>query len=83
MIRARIGFLRRHRDNLVALGRHRARHVGKRFRALQANFCHLPTRHTLNEQLGADESHGANVRRNVDEEIGGALARRGLCSGHT
>jgi hypothetical protein len=83
MIRARIAFLRRHRDDLVPLGRHSARHVGERFRALQANFCHLPTRHTLNEQLGADESHGANVRRNVDEEIGGALARRGLCSGHT
>src|SRR5512134_277052 len=74
--------LRLQGDDAVALDGYGARHVGERFCATQANFRGLPACHPLDEQLGADESHRADLPGNVDEEIHRAVIRRGIFSGH-
>jgi predicted transcriptional regulator len=74
--------LRLEGDDAMALGGDGPRHIRQRFRAAQADFGCLSAGHPLDKQLGADESHRANVSRNVDEEIHPALVRRGIFSGH-
>jgi hypothetical protein len=76
------GILRRHAKYSVPAFNYRAWHITKRLGPLQADFCGLARRHALDQELGADEGHGADLVGDVDKKIGMISAFAVHCSFH-